>query len=337
MYYSGFNKISEDSGLDYNVSLPTMTNGSVTCTKTTSGWNSECSEFFAAVDKKAKGRKPKTAIIIINEIGEVEDGTTLTYGKYKLKYNGEDVSCESSSNVPEANSFATDSWATIAANTSSDKYQLGDEKAIEMDVDGDGNNETYHLMIVNKSNHNLEASESARGFVLQFKELLNITNENDLKMNDESTTNGGWRDCNIRSYLNSTIYNKLPSDLKAVIINTNVISPHSKNDNLNFTTNDKLFLFSIKEVGFGTRNSDSARYYTAKLDYYLEEATEEAFNKRKKYKYGSNEASEWWLRSMNEDAGLLFHIVSVNGKYDDRGASNTSVGISPGLRIGINN
>ena len=57
-YYSGFSQISNDAGLDYNIPLPEMTNGQATCTKTTSGWNNECSNFFTAVDGKSKGDKP---------------------------------------------------------------------------------------------------------------------------------------------------------------------------------------------------------------------------------------------------------------------------------------
>ena len=119
-YYTGFNQISDDAGITgYNISLPEMTNGTVTCTKTTSGWDSNCSAFFEAVDAKTKGDKPKTATIILSSKGEVLEGTTMKYGKYIVNYDGENatVGGSSSSNnnnnngssVPAPSSFSSDS------------------------------------------------------------------------------------------------------------------------------------------------------------------------------------------------------------------------------------
>ena len=91
-YYLGFHAISEDVELTgYSVPLPEMTNGKVTCTKTSSGWNSECSAFFSAVDEKAKGDKPKTATIVLSSTGKVSNGTTMKFGKYDVNYDGKDA------------------------------------------------------------------------------------------------------------------------------------------------------------------------------------------------------------------------------------------------------
>jgi hypothetical protein len=90
----------------------------------------------------------------------------------------------------------------------------------------------------------------------------------------------------MRAYLNSTtyayentdystsgIYNALPSDLRNKIIETKVVSGHNNNDTENFTTTDKIYLFSTKEVWGkeGTSNvitRDSAETETRQLDYY---------------------------------------------------------------------
>ena len=106
-YYSGFNQISSDVELpDYNVPLPAMTDGKVTCTKDSSGWNQECSAFFEAVDKKAKGDKPKTATIVISSNGKVLSGTKMVFNKYEVNYDGKDAivgdsSSNSNNNNPE--------------------------------------------------------------------------------------------------------------------------------------------------------------------------------------------------------------------------------------------
>ena len=103
-YYAGFQNFSKDTEITgYDVVLPEMTNGQVTCTKTTSGWNSECSAFFEAVDKKAKGDKPKTATIVISSNGKVLSGTSMVYNGYTVSYDGKDATIdgESSNTEPE--------------------------------------------------------------------------------------------------------------------------------------------------------------------------------------------------------------------------------------------
>ena len=102
-YYAGFQNVSKDTEITgYDVVLPEMTNGQVTCTKTTSGWNNECSEFFEAVDKKAKGDKPKTATIVISSNGKVLSGTSMVYNGYTVNYDGKDATIDGEgSSTPE--------------------------------------------------------------------------------------------------------------------------------------------------------------------------------------------------------------------------------------------
>ena len=62
------------------------------------------------------------------------------------------------------------------------------------------------------------------------------------KMNAVSTNSGGWAASDMRTYVNSDIYNALPTDLKNGIIDTVVVSSHGSNDSNNFTSTDKLYL-----------------------------------------------------------------------------------------------
>ena len=92
-YYAGFSQLGSDIETNgYNVDLPTMTNGSVTCTKTSSGWDNNCKTFFEAVDKKSKGKKPDTAIIIISNAGKVQTNSKMTFNGYEVVYDGKDAS-----------------------------------------------------------------------------------------------------------------------------------------------------------------------------------------------------------------------------------------------------
>lgn len=72
-------------------------------------------------------------------------------------------------------------------------------------------------------------------------------------MNDTYTTVGGWPASLMRTYINDTIYNSLPKNLKNGIIETRVISGHDSKDtgtrgDGNYESIDKLYLLSTKEV-----------------------------------------------------------------------------------------
>ena len=240
-------------------------------------------------------------------------------------------SSEEESNIPDPVAFSTDSWATIAANTTSNKYHVGDEKTIQMDVNGDNTPETYHIMIVNMQPCTTETSETACGMVLQFKELLNITNDDDKKFNPSPGTNiGGWRDSKMRNYLNTTIYNKIPSDLRNKILNTTVVSGHERSASNNYVTQDKLYLLSAKEVGCSI-SYDSVDTETRKLDYYTDGAS------RRKYAYATSSSEIWWLRSVSS-ASYNDQVTYVGSGSSSCSSDNSNNGksLAPAFRIGVN-
>ena len=96
--------------------------------------------------------------------------------------------------------FGKDDWQTIAANVKSgdtDKYNVGDTKEVDL-----GSLGTHKLRIANKSEcTNGETSETACGFVVEFADI--ITKQ---KFNSTNTNKGGWKDSELRTYINDTIY-----------------------------------------------------------------------------------------------------------------------------------
>ena len=132
-YYAGFQNVSNDTGITgYNVPLPEMTDGKVTCTKTTSGWNTECSTFFEAVDEKAKGDKPKTATIVISSNGKVLSGTSMVYNGYTVNYDGKDAYIEDNSNTPAEPTTKTielnsDTIGSVTSNTNHEWFYVSDD------------------------------------------------------------------------------------------------------------------------------------------------------------------------------------------------------------------
>ena len=130
----------------------------------------------------------------------------------------------------------------------------------------------------------------------------------------------------MRTYLNGTFYNSLPSDLQAAIKPTRVISGHGLNDSTNFTSTDNLYLLSGVEV-FGSDSYDTAASTTTQLEYYVGKES----NDRKKQYNGSD--TWWWLRPAISNYDDRFRYVNC-GYLSSYFASNAGGGLAPAFRIG---
>ena len=228
------------------------------------------------------------------------------------------------SNIPTPISFESDNWSTIAANVkagNTSKYNVGDTKEIDLGSFG-----THTVRIANMSACESETSETACGFVVEFADI--ITKQ---KFNSTTTNVGGWKDSELRTYINETIYNALPSELQSVITSTKVISGHGRTSGeTNFETQDKLYLLNAQEVWNGN-SSDTSVGTSKQLDYYKNQGvTESSYAGAKKQYNGS--ISYWWLRSAYSRAAISFLTVNRDGDWNNSGASS-SYGVSPAFRI----
>ena len=231
-------------------------------------------------------------------------------------------------------SFANQSWEAIIDNVRSgntSNYNVGDTKTVDMGTLG-----THTLRIANKSTpaecSTTGFSQTACGFVLEFADIITTHN-----MNSTNTNVGGWPASEMRTYVNSDIYNALSSELKNGIINTTVVSGHGANDSSNFTSTDKLYLLSTKEVWGKEGTTDVIEYdtpeaETRQLDYYSSQnVTTSNYSGAIKQNNGSNDY--WWLRSAFSDYSNIFYCVNGNGNGSTYRSTYTR-GVSPAFRIG---
>ena len=226
-------------------------------------------------------------------------------------------------------SFATDSWETISKNINSDVYKVGDTRKVTLEGFG-----TFTLRIANKSTPTAcqdteNFSQTACGFVVEFKDIITTH-----VMNSSNTNSGGWEKSAMRTYVNQDIYEALPDDLKAVIIDTNVISGYEKGASANYKTKDKLYLLAPHEVWADENMWDSAYDLTRQLDYYEKNNVNTSnYSGAKKYKPGNGSADYWWLRAAYSLTALSFFDVDIYGDWDADAASYTR-GVAPAFRIG---
>ena len=227
--------------------------------------------------------------------------------------------------------FSTDDWETIidAIREENDGvYNVGDTKEIDL-----GSYGKHTLRIANKSTpsecSNTNFSQSACGFVLEFADVITIH-----KMNDTATNVGGWPASSMYTFVNNDIYNAIPSEIKNAIIDTTVVSGHGKSDTENFTSTDKLYLLTLKEIytDWGAISYDTAKDLTRTLDYYTNIGVTTSSYSGAIKKNGTSPA-RWWFRAAGSSANRNFCGVSSNGRYNTDYATYT-YGVSPAFRLG---
>ena len=235
--------------------------------------------------------------------------------------------------------FEDDSWETIVNNVKNNTipsyYTVGSTKEVDMGTLG-----THTLRIANTTTPTECSTEgfsqTACGFVLEFADIIAEHN-----MNSTNTNVGGWPASSMRTYVNTDIYNALPTELKNGIIDTTVVSGHGYTaGETNFTSTDKLYLLSTHEVwedvdgntSGGIDYYDTAYNNTRQLDYYAGlNVTTSSYSGAIKQRNGTN--SYWWLHSARSNNTFGFSAVGYSGYVNDTGASSTN-GVSPAFRLG---
>ena len=232
----------------------------------------------------------------------------------------------------KAPDFATDSWSTIIANVKAgygSDYAVGSTKEVNL-----GTTYGTHTLRVANTSTPSECSETgfsqtACGFVLEFADIITTH-----KMNDTITNKGGWPASSMYTFVNNDIYNAIPSEIKNAIIDTTVVSGHgSTSGETNFTSTDKLYLLSPKEIYTDFNDThDTAKDLTRQLDYYKNLGTSTS-NYSGAIKKSGTSADNWWLRAVNSNIALSFFVVIDNGNWTNTSASNTN-GVAPAFRLG---
>ena len=272
------------------------------------------------LDNDENNEKKKSIMTTPFENGKV---TTCSVGHGNWDGSG------SSGGSVETVSFAEDSWDTIVSAVqagSTENYHVGDTKEVDMGTFG-----THTIRVANTSTpaecSTAGFSQTACGFVLEFADIITTRN-----MNSTNTNVGGWPATLMRTYVNNDIYNALPSELKNGIIDTYVVSGHGPSHSANFTSTDKLYLLSTKEVWGkeGTSNVinyDTTDAYTRQLDYYKAQGVTTS-----NYS-GAKKSGSWWLRAAYSIYSDDFYRVDRNGAWLYKSAGY-SYGVAPAFRIG---
>ena len=292
----------------------------------------------------ACGKKERYKVKVLYKTGLAADQLPDTEKTYNFRFTVTYMQADENARTPRAN-FSNSSWQEIVTAYNNGQIENlqqdmenGIKREVKMDLNNDGTDETYHLRIANISTPEECSqegfSQTACGLVVEFTDILTLHRMNPYTngYSNGDGNYGGWEYSEMRTYVNSTIYNSLPTELKDSIIDTYVISSHGANESSNFETIDKLYLLSPKEIK-NSLNYDSAKNQTRVLDYY------ETADLAREYKYYDQVEDGhyyWYTRtaSSNNGSSFFYVIKPIDIQMWDDGPSSYEVGVAPAFRIG---
>lgn len=135
------------------------------------------------------------------------------------------------------------------------------------------------------------------------------------RMNETSTNEGGWKESEMRNFLNNELFNALPEEVKTIIASVYKISDGGTNNKILVTTTDKCWLASYDEVGLtsGSNNlSKQGSIYSAIFS--------SNKNSRKKYITNDTATGGWWLRTSyysSNSNSMFWRVTNSGGSYSD--------------------
>ena len=180
------------------------------------------------------------------------------------------------------------------------------------------------LQVVGFKHYKVADSENFAGVVFHMIGLMNAQH----RMNASNTNSGGWPSCEMRTWLNNTIFPALPQQWRAMIKSVQVLSSAGATSANIVSSNDKLFLLSQAEVGFNA----SEVPYVNEIDSGAERKTFSPFSSNnariRKYYNGTGSAANWWLRSPISSSSANFYNVNSNGTSHTNYIASSATGVA---------
>lgn len=222
------------------------------------------------------------------------------------------------------------SWTSVALaiadGSYKDVYKIGDLVPLDLGTEGEVN-----MQIAAFDADELADGSGTAPITWISKEFL----KTERRMNPSRVTNddgtyqegtggiGGWEKSEMRTYVQSTIKNLVPSDVLSMVKSVNKTSRNYNSAGTavdNVVTADDLWIPSYREVNLGTNYETSGPIYSI---VFPDNAS------RVKHMAGATSADYWWLRSTG--SATNFRCVSNVGGSSSSGIANSSYGVALGF------
>ena len=203
--------------------------------------------------------------------------------------------------------FAENTWEQIIDACHKNKvpatWAVGNQKPMTI------NGTAYAIDIIGKGHDDYADGSGKAPLTFQLHDCYGVR----LSMNDPSTNEGGWTNCDMRKTHLPAILNQMPTEVQSGIREVNKLTSAGNQSTTINTTADKLFLLSEIEIFGSTSHSKSGE--GTQYDYY------KAGNSRVKNYNGS--ARPWWERSPKGSNSTDFCIVNSGGDAAYTGSANS--------------
>ena len=207
-------------------------------------------------------------------------------------------------------------YAVCRSDMAKEYFEVMDEIEITLDTDVI-TDESIVLQVYGFNHYKKESGEEFAHVVFGMKGTLTQGR----RMNPTNVNAGGWEASEMRTWLNETMFEALPTIWKSMIESVQVLASIGGQSATIATTIDKLFLFSASEVGF----DKTAVPYKNEVDAEAEAMQFTLFtdnNSRiKKTFNGEGSAVHWWLRSADASSSTYFRNVGSGGYASSSGAT----------------
>lgn len=236
--------------------------------------------------------------------------------------NGVTKTATLSVTVIQIGAFATSTWAEIKAAVQagingldlSEYWAVGDTKSVTLTT-----NEVIELQIAG-FNHDTYSDGVTAPVTFVMKDCLNTK----AQMNSSNTNTGGYPASAIKTYVETNIYNKLPSDLKAIVapVKKKCYTTYNQASSLGEANYDVWLLAEAEvfdSVSYTVGNGEGTKY-----PIFTDNAS--------RIKKVNGSAYFWWLRSAYSSYSAFFVYVGSDGSVGYNNASNSN-GVAVGLCI----
>lgn len=229
--------------------------------------------------------------------------------------------------------YITDNWETIAENCAKGfaktLYALGDLKTITLNW-ADGTSEQVDMEIIGFSHDDLSNGTGKAAITFFSKQLLSQNRQ----LSTVNSNSGGWAGgYSLRSWCNGTLFDALPADLQAAIVEVKKWSDGGQNSVSLVETNDKCWFGSAEELCYTvagiepTVTGQGSRYPQTKIH-----ASGIDGNWMKKAK-ADGTLDTYWLRSCQTNSHYWSCMNSAGG-YVGTAPSTASLAIAFGFCVG---
>lgn len=226
-------------------------------------------------------------------------------GIYMISTNYGSVSSSLAKFPAKGKTLAQYTWNEIdmisQAGLASEYFAIGNEKNIVV------NGETLTLQIYDFNHDTLSSNGTSKAGITFGTKHLMATKK--AITPDGISNGGGWTYCNIRSWLNNTLFEQLPIDLIYKIKTVNKLTSIGERSDTIGTTQDKLFLFSEVECIGSTIYSKPGE--GTKYPIFTDNTS-----RIKKLSNGIGTNQDWWTRSPSAGGTVAFiFIYNGSGMY----------------------